>query len=118
MEELMIEVSWETLPVVLLTIVIGIVGVARVTRVVVYDSFPPAVWARAKWTAWTDGTGWEKLLVCWWCFSVWVAAAAVGWYVAGLFIDWIMVAWYIFWGIMALAYVAPMLIVRDGDEEG
>lgn len=116
MEELTIEVSWETLPLILLTIAVAVVGVARLTRIAVYDSFPPAVAFRTLWQKWTDGTGWEKLAVCWWCFSVWVAALAVGWYIAGLFVAWIMVAWWIFWGTLALAYLAPMLIVRDGDD--
>lgn len=115
MEELTIAVTWESLPLLLLTIAVAVVGVARATRVVVYDSFPPAVWWRSRWAIWTDGTGWEKLFLCWWCLSVWVAALAVGWYIAGLYVAWIAAAWWIFWGILALSYLAPMLIVRDGD---
>lgn len=113
----MTEVTWETLPLTLLTIITAIVGVARLTRVVVYDDFPPAVWWRDTWTRWTDGSGWTDLFRCWWCLSFWVAAMCVGWYVAALHVTWLGWAWWVFWGTFALAYLAPMLIVRDGQDD-
>lgn len=114
MEEL--TVTWETLPLVLLTIATAIIGVGRLTRIVVYDEFPPAAWWRDTWANWTHGTGWEKLFLCWWCFSAWVALACIGWYIAGLYVAWVAIAWWVFWGWMALSYLAPMLIVRDDPE--
>lgn len=115
MEEL--TVTWETLPIVLLTIAVAVIGVARLTRVVVYDEFPPTAWWREMWAGWFHGTGWDKLFLCWWCFSFWAALACVGWFIGGLYVDWVMWAWWIFWGTFALAYLAPMLIVRDEPSE-
>lgn len=109
-------VSWGTLPLILLTIATGVVGVARLVRAVVYDDFPPSVWWRGWWISRTEGTGWESLFTCWWCLSFWVALICVGWWVAGLFFLWAAWAWWIFWGALALAYLAPMVIVRDGQD--
>lgn len=112
----MILVTWESLPLVLLAILTAVIGVARLVRAIVYDDFPPSVWWRGTWLRWTEGTGWEALFTCWWCLSFWVALACVGWWIAGLFVAWIAWAWWVFWGALALAYLAPMLIVRDGQD--
>lgn len=109
----MIAVTWETLPLILLTIAVAVLGVGRFVRAVVYDLFPPLVWWREKWTSWTDGTGWQLLFTCWWCLSFWVSAACIGWWIWGLFVPWAAWAWWIFWGSFALGYLVPMLIVRD-----
>lgn len=109
----MIEVTWETLPLMLLMIAIAVLGVARVTRVLVYDEFPPTMWIREMWLRLTRENAWAKLWFCWWCMSVWIAALCVGWWIAGLYVLWAAWSWWIFWGIFALAYLAPMVIVRD-----
>lgn len=106
-------VTWETLPMTILTILTAVIGVARLVRVVVYDDFPPAKWWREVWVSWTDGTGWQMLFTCWWCLSFWVALACIGWWIAGLYVLWAAWAWWIFWGALAVGYLAPMLIVRD-----
>jgi len=113
----MIEVTWDTLPLTLLTLLTAIVGVARLTRVLVYDDFPPAAWWRRVWASWTDGTYWLMLFTCWWCLAFWVALACIGWWIAGLFVLWAAWSWWIFWGALAIGYLAPMLIVRDGSPE-
>ncbi len=113
----MIDVTWESLPLILLTAAVAALGVARLTRALAYDEFPPAVWWRETWTRWTDGTGWQLLFTCFWCLSFWVAAACVGTWVAAQFFEWAAWAWWIFWGALALGYVAPMIIVRDGGED-
>jgi hypothetical protein len=102
----------------ILAILVGILGVGRLTRVIVHDDFPPAVWWRMQWGRITNHGPWEKLFQCWWCLSFWVALVCIGWF---LLIDvhavflW---SWWIFWGALALSYVATMVIVRDepGDE--
>lgn len=109
----MITVTWENIPLILLTLAVAALGVGRLTRVVVYDDFPPTKWWRERWAIWTLDTGWESLFACWWCFSFWAAAACLGWWIAGLFFVWAAWSWWIFWGVFALAYVAPMIIVRD-----
>lgn len=108
-----IEVTWSSLPLVLLTIATAVLGGGRLVRAVVYDDFPPTKWWREVWVGLTDGTGWQGLFTCWWCFSFWVALAIIGWWIAGLYVLWIAWAWWIFWGGLALGYLIPMLIVRD-----
>lgn len=101
----------------LLAIVVGVVGVARLTRAVVNDDFPPFVWWRITWSRITNDGPWAKLFLCWWCLSFWVALVCIGWF---LLIDahpiflW---SWWIFWGGLALGYLAAMLIVRDEPRE-
>lgn len=113
----MTTVTWETLPIVLLTIAVAVLGVARLTRVAVYDDFPPAVWIRDRWVGLTDGTGWQQLALCWWCLAFWVALLCIAWWIAAIFVVWIAWSWWIFWGALALGYLAPMVIVRDTPEE-
>jgi hypothetical protein len=109
----MIEITWATLPYIFIHVAVAALGVGRFTRAVVYDDFPPSVWWRDRWELWTDGTGWQNLFTCWWCFSFWVALACIGWWIAGLYFLWVAWAWWIFWGAFALGYLAPMIIVRD-----
>lgn len=113
------DVSWETLPLILLTIAVAVFGVARFSRAVTYDNFPPTRWWRERWAMLTLDTGWEELFACFWCFSFWAALACIGMWIAGLFFVWVAWAWWILWGGFALGYLAPMVIVRDGspDEE-
>ena len=100
-----------------LAILVGILGVGRLTRVIVHDDFPPAVWWRMKWSEITKDGPWSKLFLCWWCLSFWVSLTCVGWF---LLVDihpafqW---SWWIFWGSLALSYVATMVIVRDEPNE-
>lgn len=109
----MIEITWATLPYILVHVAVAVLGVGRLVRAVVYDDFPPSVWWRDTWERWTDGTGWQSLFTCWWCLSFWVALACIGWWIAGVYVVWVAWAWWIFWGGLALGYLAPMLIVRD-----
>lgn len=97
----------------ILAIVVGLFGVARLTRVVVYDDFPPAVWWRNTWSAWTHDGPWAKLFTCWWCLSSWVAAVCIVWFLLTDLHPVIMYAWWIVWGALALGYAAAMVIVRD-----
>jgi hypothetical protein len=102
-----------------LTIAVAVLGVGRLTRVIVHDDFPPAVWWRIKWSTWTHDGPWSKLFLCWWCLSFWIALICVGWFLlipGSVFFLW---SWWIFWGSLALSYVAAMIIVRDepGNDE-
>lgn len=97
----------------ILTILVWIIGTARLTRVLVYDDFPPSIWIRDKWSALTRDGQWSKLVKCWWCASFWIALISLGWYIAGTHVLWISWAWWVFWGALAGSYLATMLIVRD-----
>jgi len=100
-----------------LAIIVAIVGVARLTRVIVHDDFPPAVWWRIKWATWTKDGPWAKLFLCWWCLSFWVALACIGWFLLIDLHEFWLWSWWIFWGALALSYLATMLIVRDEPKE-
>jgi len=56
-----------------------IIGAARLTRIAVYDKFPPAQWVRDKYLDATDGSGWALLALCGYCMSFWVTALVVAW---------------------------------------
>lgn len=106
-------VTWDTLPIIILTLAVAVLGVGRFTRVVVHDDFPPTKWWREAWTKLTDGTGWQSLFSCPWCFSFWAALACIGWWIGGLYVPWLAWAWWIWWGALAVAYVATMIYERD-----
>jgi len=102
----------------LLAVLVVILGVGRLSRVVTYDAFPPAAWLRDSWNMLLIGTrfeGWAKLITCPWCFTPWLMLVAIVWFMlAG---GWVLVAWWIFWGWLGLAYVASMVIARDEPAE-
>lgn len=100
-----------------IAILTGVLGVARLTRIVVYDDYPPAMWWRDTWKRITKDGPWSKLFTCWWCLSPWVALVCIAWWVwlIPLHPAW-MFAWWAWWGMLAAGYVATMIIVRDGDE--
>jgi hypothetical protein len=92
--------------------VIAVLGVGRFTRLIVHEDLPPVVWLRVNWDEAVTGS-WNKLLHCHWCLSVWVSAVCIGWFVVGIWVWWIALVWWIVWGLLALAYVAAMVIERD-----
>lgn len=99
-----------------LALAVLVLGVGRLARVVVFDSFPPAAWVRQKWSDWTAKHGhdeWTILLFCWWCFTPWLMAFALGWFTLTFVATWVAWTWWIFWGWLALSYVASMVIARD-----
>lgn len=102
----------------LLAIATGVLGTARFTRLFVYDTFPPAAWVRAKWgqlTAHPDGSSgeWTILLGCHFCFGVWAAALCLGLFWLGTVVVWVAYAWWWLYGILAVAYLASMIVERD-----
>lgn len=100
-----------SLIVILLAAVVGIISVARLTRLITQDTYPPAAWARSKWQDWFDGTGWEDLATCPYCAAPWLAVPIGLW---GWLTD-LQTAWWVFNVWMAAAYLAAMVVVRDGE---
>ncbi len=101
-------------------IVTAILGVGRWSRVVVHDTFPPSMWFRQKWAAWTvkhKHPGWTNLFFCWWCFTPWLMLVCIGWFLLTFAAVWIAWAWWLFWGWGALAYVASIILARDEPAE-
>jgi hypothetical protein len=98
-----------------LAVLTTILGAGRLTRVIVHDAFPPAIKLRMAWDRLVGDGPWSKLFHCWWCMSFWVTLFCVGWYFLGQ-IDgwaWVNVAWWVFWGTLAMSYVAAIIIARD-----
>lgn len=94
---------------VLAAVIVGTVSVARLTRLITQDSFPPSAWLRAKWDEVTGDGSWSVLAHCHWCLSVWITPAILLW---GWLSD-LHVAWWLFNGWMAASYVAAMIVERD-----
>lgn len=105
-----------TLAVVILAILSAIAGVGRLARIITYDDFPPAVWWRITWAKITDDGPWTKLFTCYWCLSPWIMAVCIGWYFWGTVVEPIAWAWWIFWGWLALSYLAAILVNHDEKE--
>lgn len=109
--------------VLLLAVLVIVLGVGRLSRVVTWDSYPPAIAIRERWLhltgeyieetkAWEPGP-WTKLLTCFWCFTPWLMLLAGGWFVLGLYVVWVAWIWWAFWSWLALSYVASMILARD-----
>lgn len=95
-------------------LLLGTVAVARCTRLVTSDTWPPILWLRLRWLTWTanGGTarqGWEELFTCAFCFAPYASAgdAALAGF-SGL-APW----WWWLNVIPASAYLAAAFVARD-----
>jgi hypothetical protein len=93
----------------ILAFIVGTLSAGRITRLLTADTFPPVVWFRIKWDDKTDGTGWNDLFHCHWCLSFWTVLPIGLW----AWLSNLHTSWWIVNGIMAAAYVAPMIVERD-----
>ena len=100
-----------------IAILTAILGVGRITRVLTYDAFPPAIAIRQAWLRLVKDGPWGKLATCWWCASFWITLGAFGWFWLGGIVPWIQIAWWVFFGALAVSYVAAMIISRDEPAE-
>lgn len=99
---------------------VGILSVARLTRLLVMDSWPPVVALREWWDRRTmvkDGPNkgeegdWYALVTCPYCAAPYIAAVILGWAVI-TDLHW---TWWIFNGWLAVAYLASMIVAKDGE---
>lgn len=103
---------------------VSILSVARVTRFLVADKFPPLKRLRDAYEERTDGTGWDLLTMCNYCMAVWVAPVVLIWgLLAGVYDPNGLNAyslsariWWIANGMAALMYVAAIVVTFDGDK--
>ena len=102
-----------------------IISSARLTRLAVYDKFPPVQWVRNKYLDASDGSGWALLALCGYCMSFWVTGLVVatgllcGVYAAptGTWpVDEPFAVWWIVNGIFAMSYLAASFVANDGDD--
>lgn len=92
--------------------VVTVLSSSRITRLVTYDAFPPAVWVRVKWDQITKDGDWALLMHCAFCASFWITLAVLG---VGWATDWHPVWWFVN-GVFGLSYLAAMTMLRDGDD--
>lgn len=97
-----------------------IISSARLTRLAVYDKFPPIQWLRGKYLDANDGNGWALLALCGYCMSFWITGLVVGWgLLAGVYDREHTpesVVWWIINGIFAMSYLAAAFVANDGDD--
>lgn len=106
------------LPALLIAAVVGTLAVARATRLVTADAYPPAEALRVWWSNRTDvhdgwRAGWGPLVTCPFCFAPYAAAVNLAWaYWSGLgTVWWLINVW------AAVSYAAAMVVVRDEPPE-
>lgn len=101
--------------------VVTVVSASRITRLATVDKFPPARWVRDKYEDLTDGSDWQWLMFCGYCFSFWATLLVVGWAdLSGVFdgepvADWMTPAWWLVNGTLAASYLAAVFMANDGD---
>lgn len=100
--------------------VVGVLSVARLTRLITQDSYPPVVFVRKWWdkvTTVKEGPGkgaqgaWYDLVDCPYCAAPYITIPILGWALLSD-LHW---TWWVFNGWLAIAYVAAMVVVRDGE---
>lgn len=108
---------------------VTILSSARLTRLAVYDDFPPVEWVRRKYERATFDTGWALLAKCGFCASFWITLVVV---LAGYFSHvygagdqplgggaprfFAFLVWWLLNGTLAASYLAASYVARDGDE--
>jgi hypothetical protein len=86
--------------VLIVAFIVGVLGTARITRLLVDDDWPPVEWLRQRW---------EGLAECPFCAAPWVALAetATAW-------AWDLPWWWWAGNVwMGGSYLASMLVARD-----
>lgn len=97
----------------ILAVIIGIVGAARLTRLVTHDDYPPAIAVRIWWDGVTKDGPWSKLVHCPWCFGPWATLAALLSFLASPAHPALGWAWWLFWGWLALSYWCSQYVYFD-----
>lgn len=96
-----------------------VVSAARFTRLATVDKFPPVKWLREKHQDWTDGSDWQWLTLCGYCFSFWATAFVVVWgWLSGVYDvsgnGLAFTIWWAFNGTFAASYLAAVFMANDG----
>jgi len=94
-------------------VLVSVLATARLTRLAVYDSWPPAAWLRNRWIAAFNRSAWSELAVCPYCASPYIGLAVVGaGWLSGF--HWV---WWAVCGWLSVVYLAGMLVAWDTGEE-
>src|ERR1044072_6033248 len=92
--------------------VVTVMSAARITRLITYDDFPPAMWVRDAWDRLTDNGPWALLFHCPYCMGFWVTIGVTLW---GWLSGW-HTAWWVTNSICGASYCAAIVMVHDGDD--
>jgi hypothetical protein len=108
--------------------VLCVIASARITRLIVFDVWPPVLWFRNKWDEWTgyrDSKGelttdeegnvlgkWTPLVHCGYCAGMYVAPVVV---LSGWLSEW-HTAWWIVCGTLSAAYAGAVFVAFDGED--
>lgn len=98
-------------------IVVAVLGVGRLARLLTYDLWPPAMALRDWWDRVTREGNWSKLAHCHWCLGPWLMLVCLLWFWMGVLVPWALIAWFAFWGWLALSYLSSMIVARDEPAE-
>ena len=103
-----------------------IISVARITRLITHDTFPPVRWLREQYMMRTiDTGGWDELAWCVYCAGWWISALVTGVtsYFAGVYTLVVptnpslsFTLWWLFFGSFAVAYLAAIFVSNDSDD--
>lgn len=99
-----------------LTLLVAVIGTARLTRIVTYDKFPPMHKLRVWWVERSvrRGNGWEDLATCIWCMGPWLTLGCIVWFLVGwIWVPWLLVAWWVFYAWMAVSYLVSQYTFFD-----
>ena len=88
---------------------VGVVGAARLTRLVTKDHWPPMAYVRRKYVEMTEGTDWSVLAECPFCVAPYVVAADLAWAMKSDLDK----SWWVANGWLAASYAASWIVVRD-----
>lgn len=95
---------------------------ARVTRLITVDMFPPIAALRDTFENSTNGTVWEPLTKCGYCFSFWATSSVVA---SAAFSGvltweplwaWMEPGWWLLFGTLGASYLAAIMMAKDGDD--
>lgn len=92
--------------------VLSFLSTARITRLIVWDKYPPSVWVRSKWDQITKDGEWAELVHCGYCASMYVTPVVV---LSGWLSGW-HTAWWLVTGMLSVAYLAAITMAYDGED--
>lgn len=102
-------------PTMIFVLIVVAIAAARLTRLVVFDVYPPMQWLRDRFDDATGDSLWNKLMHCHYCASpyctaiIWAPVFALNRFAFG-------------WGFaivvgFALSYIAAIIVALDGDQD-
>lgn len=108
----LLDLGW---PLLALSAVIVVLGSARLTRLLVHETFPPAAYVRMAWDWLFRETEWATLVKCHWCASFWIVLISIGLYLLTFLATWWAWVFWITYVALSMAYIAAWIVHHDED---